>query len=87
MVQPRRLLHVGRHFVAVAARHADIGEHDIGRIGVQTGDGLIAVADGNHLDILVGECQFDDALNRDAVVGEQKLMGHLGPIGWTARDM
>ena len=81
MIQPRRLFDVRGHLVAIAARHADVGEDDVGRIGVQTGDSLIAVAHGDHLDILVGEGQLDDSLNRNAVVGKQKLMGHFGPIG------
>ena len=41
-------------------------------------DRLVAVADGDDVDVLVGERQLDDALNRDAVVGEKKGMRHLG---------
>ena len=44
---------------------------------VEDGDGLLAVADGDDLDVLVGERQLDDALNRDAVVGEQQGMRHV----------
>ena len=39
-------------------------------------DRLIAVADGDHLDVLVREGQLDDALNRDAVVGQQQGVRH-----------
>ena len=75
------LLDVRGDFVAVAARHPDVGQHDVGRIGVEARDRLVAVADGDDLDVLVGERQLDDALDRDAVVGEQKRMRHLGDIG------
>ena len=42
----------------------------------QAGDRLLAVADGDDLDVLVGERQLDDALNGDAVVGEEQLVRH-----------
>ena len=39
-------------------------------------DGLIAVADGDDGHVLIGKRQFDDALNRDAVVCEKEGMRH-----------
>ena len=36
-----------------------------------------AVADRDHLDVLVGERQLDDPLDGDAVVGEQQFVGHV----------
>jgi hypothetical protein len=75
--QPRRLLDELRHFIAVTARHPDVGEHDVGRRRLQTLNRLLAVADRGHLDVLVGERQLDDALNRDAVVGQEEVYGTL----------
>ena len=49
--------------------------------GLEARDRLIAVADGDDLDVLVGERQLDDALNRDAVVGQEQGLRHLGYIG------
>ena len=79
--QPRRVLHVRGHFVAVFSRHPDVGQHDVRRLGIEVSDCLIAVADRDDLDVLVGEGQLDDALDGDAVVGKQQLMGHDGVIG------
>ena len=81
MSQPRRVLHIRRDFIAILAGHSDVDQHDVGRFRVQAGDRLIAVADGNHLHVLVGEGQLDDPLNRHAVVSKQQLVGHLGRIG------
>jgi hypothetical protein len=71
-----------RHLVSVTARHADVGEDDVGRRFLQLRDRLIAVADRHDPHILVSEGQLDDTLNRDAVVGQKKGMRHLGSIGW-----
>ena len=81
MLQPRRLLDVLRHFIPGPAGHADIDQHDVGRVRFDALNRLIAVADGDDLDGLVGERQLDDALNGDAVVGEKKSLRHLGLIG------
>ena len=50
-----------------------------GRSACDALDGFSAVADREHLDVLVGERELDDPLNRDAVVGEQQLCGHVRP--------
>ena len=52
-----------------------------GGVRVDARDRLVAVADRDDVDVLVGERQLDDALNRDAVVGEEEGMRHLGLIG------
>ena len=65
-----RLLHVLGDVVAVSARHADVGEHDIGRHGVEPRDRLIAVAHSDDLDVFARERQLDDTLNRKAVVSQ-----------------
>jgi len=67
--------------VAALARHADIHQDDVGRHRVQAGDRLVAVADGDDVDVFVGEGQLDDALNRHAVIGEEQSLRHLGYIG------
>src|SRR5205823_6732321 len=41
------------------------------------------VADRDDLHVLVGKRQFDDALNRDAVVRKKESVWHLGLIGCT----
>ena len=46
-----------------------------GRRRVEAGDRLVAVADRDDLDVLVGKRQLDDALDGDAVVGEQQGVG------------
>ena len=81
--QPRRLLDVVRHLVSGPPGHADIDQHDIGRLRFDALDRLIAVADGDDLDVLVCEGQLDHALNGHAVVGEKKSLRHLGLIGQT----
>ena len=61
--------------------HADIDQHDIGRLRFDALDRLVAVADGDDSDVLVGKGQLDHALNGHAVVGEKKGLRHLGLIG------
>ena len=85
--QPRRLLDKRGNLVPALAGHADVGEDDVGRRGLEAVDGLVAVADGNHLDVFLGEGQLDDALDRDAVVSQQKSMRHLVSIGRTLATM
>ena len=75
----RVALDEGRHLVAVLLRHADVGEHDVGAVRDDAVDRLLAVADGRHLDVLVGEGQLDDPLNRHAVVCEQEFVRHPVP--------
>jgi hypothetical protein len=77
MRKTRRALDVLRDLVAVLARHADVGQHDVGRRLVQPRDRLVAVADRYDLYVLVGERELDYALDRDAVVGQQQGMRHL----------
>jgi len=62
------LLDVVRHFVPGTAGHPDVDQHDIGRIRLDALDRLIAVADGDDRNGLVGERQLDNTLNRDTVV-------------------
>ena len=69
-------LHERRHVVAALFGHADVGEHDVGKLGGDTCDGLLAVVDGNHLDVLARKRQLDDALDGHAVVGQQELLHH-----------
>ena len=69
-----------RHLVAIPLGHPDVGEHDIGPIALDALDRVGAVADGDHLDVLVGERQLDDTLDRDGVIGEQELMRHAPMI-------
>jgi len=38
-------------------------------------------ADGHDVDVFVGKGQFDDALDRDAVIGKEQGVRHLGTIG------
>ena len=84
MREVRRAFDVLRNFVSVLARHADVGEHDVGRRAVEALNGLIAIADGDDLDVLVSKRQLDDALNRHAVVGKKKGMRHVSNIGSTS---
>ena len=79
--EPRRLLHVRGHFVAGLPRHSHVDQDDVRRDRVEPGNGLVAVTDGNDVDILVGEGQLDHALNRHAVVGQEQSLWHLGYIG------
>ena len=72
----RRPLDEGRHLVAVAFGHADVGQDDVGTIALDALDRVSAVADGDDLDVLVGERQLDDTLNRDGIIGEQQLVRH-----------
>ena len=74
--EPGGFFDVLRDLVAVLAGHADVGQHDVRRRGVEARDRLVAVADRDDLDVLVRERQLDDALNGDAVVGEEERMGH-----------
>ena len=76
MRQPRRRPDVLGHLVARAAGHRHVGQHNVRRLLVDGGDGLVAVTDRHDLDVFVRERQLDDALDGDAVVGEQKLVCH-----------
>ncbi len=49
---------------------------DVGRIDIETLDGQLPVSDRGDLDVLVGERELDDTLNRDTVIGQEKLMRH-----------
>ncbi len=79
--QVRVVLDERGYLVAVAARHPDVGEHDVRRLGRNPVDRLLAVAHRRHADVLVGEGQLDDPLNRDAVVCEQESVRHEPPDG------
>jgi hypothetical protein len=67
------------HIVAAALRHPDVGEHDVGTLNGNTGDGLFPIPDSDHLHILSRERQLDDALNGYAVIGKQELVRHGPP--------
>ena len=77
MSEFRSLADVARHLVAIAARHADVGKNDVGWCRFEALDGLVAIADRHNLDIFFGKRQFDDALNRHAVVGKKQGMRHV----------
>ena len=74
--EPRRPPDVLRDLIAVLAGHPDVGEHDVGRRRLEPLDRLIAVADRDDGHVLIGKRQFDDALNRDAVVGKEEGVRH-----------
>jgi hypothetical protein len=74
------------HFVPGTTGHARVHEHDIRRTGVDSGNRLVTVAHGDHLDVLVGESELDHTLNREAVVGKKKGLSHLGLIGSNRLD-
>jgi hypothetical protein len=88
MAQLGRLLHERRHLEAVAFRHPDVGQDDVGLFGTNALDRLPAVADGADVDVFVGKGQLDHALDRHAVVGKQQLVGHGSRIigSGVARD-
>ena len=65
-----------RDLVAVALGHAHIGQNDVRLIALDTFDRLLPVSDRDHLDVLISERQFDDPLDRDAVVRQQQLVRH-----------
>jgi len=71
-----RLFDVPGYFVPVPARHADVGQHDVGRRLVEDGDRFVAIAHGHDVDVLIGKGQLDHALDRDAVVGEEQGTRH-----------
>ena len=78
-------LHERRHVVPVPLGHADICEDDVRALGFDALHGLLPVANGDDLDVFVREGQFDHALDRHAVVGEQELVRHgLGYLGTRA---
>jgi hypothetical protein len=86
MRELRTAFDVARDLISVALRHADIRENDVRGIRLDPFDGLLAVADGRDLDVFVRECELDDALDRDAVVRQEKLVrhGYGSPITWRA---
>ena len=69
--------HERSDLVAVLARHADVGQHDVGLVPRDRFDGAGAVADRHDVDVLVRERQLDHALDRGAVVGQQQRVGHV----------
>ena len=58
-----------------------LSSDDVRGGGLEAFDGLVAVADGDDLHVLVGERQLNHALDRDAVVGQEQSMRHLVGIG------
>src|SRR4030095_17024911 len=72
----------GRHVVAASLRHADVGEDDIGLVSGYARERLLAIARGEHLYVFAREGELDNALNRDAVVGEEQLLRHLHATKW-----
>ena len=81
MGQPGLVLDVTGDFITALPGHPDVSQNDVGRLLLDTGDRLIAVADGHDPDVLIRERQLDDALDGDAIVGEKKSVRHLGSIG------
>ena len=79
--EARLALDVAGDLVAVPAGHPDIREDDVGRLPVEHGNRLIAIADGDNTHILIGKRQLDDALDGHTVVGEEKDVRHFGGIG------
>ena len=77
MGQPRVVLQIPGKLIAVPARYADVGEHDIRRGRIDAPDCLVAVGNRHDVDIMIGKDQLDHALDRDALVGEQKSMHGL----------
>ena len=66
--------------ISEALRKFVEGYFTLKALGLDPLDGLLPVADGDHLDVLVGERQLDNTLNRDAVVGEQEFVWHPNPL-------
>jgi hypothetical protein len=65
-----------RQLIAVAARHRDVGQHD-GRMQLPgAGVSVLPIVHRHHREVLGGECDGDDLLNRDAVVREEQRAGH-----------
>jgi len=64
----RPAFYVCGNFIAIALRHVDIREHDVEPFGIEAIDRELPVAHRGHVDVFIGECQLDDALNRDAVI-------------------
>jgi hypothetical protein len=56
--------------------HPDIREDDLGPIALGARDRPLAVANRDHLHVFIRDPELDDALDRDAVVSEQQLVGH-----------
>jgi hypothetical protein len=67
-------LHEGGHVVAALLGHADVGQDDVWKLDRNAGNRLLAVVHGDDMDVFARERQLDDALNRDAVVGQQQLV-------------
>jgi hypothetical protein len=76
VAEGRVLLDEVAHLVAVLLRHDDVAEDHVGADFLGLLDGEPPVADGCHLEVLVGEGQLDDLLDRDAVVRQQDLLAH-----------
>jgi hypothetical protein len=76
MRQRRIRLDEGGDLVAVALGHPDVGEDDVRPIRLDALDRLTTVPHGQDLHVFVGKRQLDDALNGDAVIGEQQLWRH-----------
>jgi hypothetical protein len=72
-------LELGAERVAVQARHADIGEDDVGLDLTGANERVVAVVDGDELDVLVGERDPDDLLDRHTVVGQKQGLRHVRP--------
>jgi len=68
----RRLLDERGDRVAIALRHADIGQHNVGRLAFDPLDRLTSVGDGDDPDTGVSKRELDDATNGQAVVRQQQ---------------
>jgi hypothetical protein len=68
--------------IPVLLRHDDVAKDDVGPHVRQLLESEAPVANGDDVEVLIREGQLDHLLDRDAVVGEQDLLGHpLSQIG------
>jgi len=69
-----------RDVVAVALRHADVGEHDVRALALHAIDGVLPAAHRHDLHVFIRERELDHTLNGDAVVGQQERVRHASMI-------
>ena len=72
----RRLLDELADLVAVLLGHDDVAENHVRTHFLDPLHGEPAVAHRDHVEVLVGESQLDDLLDRDAVVRQKDLLAH-----------
>ena len=57
--------------------HVNVGKDDVRRIGIQPIDRRLAVTDGEDAHVFSDKCQLDHSLDRDAVIGQEKVVRQL----------